>query len=68
MDEVELTVVCSNESCPNYEQVVNKPVIPIEDYEAVADQWGHGSEDQYDYCPHCGELGELLDGYQLLEN
>lgn len=65
--EYEYTIVCETEGCPNKGEVVNQPTVDADDCDSFEEQYGRGSEDEYDYCHECGELGVLQDGKKLVE-
>lgn len=59
--EYEYTILCETEGCPHEGKVVNQPVVDADDCDAFVEGYGHGSEDPYDYCAECGQLGVLQD-------
>lgn len=55
---MKLPVTCENSGCEMYGLVFNE--IEIErGVDSFFNAFGHGSEEDADYCPKCGELGIL---------
>jgi hypothetical protein len=62
---------CYNNSCENFGGFVNEPEFDFEDdsdEESFREQYGHGAEDDADYCPFCGVLANLDDVLDIDED
>jgi hypothetical protein len=62
---------CYNDSCENFGGFVNEPEFDFEDdleEQAWAEAYGHGSEDDADYCPFCGQLATMDDAIEIIED
>jgi hypothetical protein len=59
---VKLHITCGTDDCPNFCRTINIITFePDEDPNFFFENYGHGSEDQSDYCFKCGNLGILED-------
>jgi len=61
-----LRVVCCNPDCVKCGEEINKIEFDDgpeqeENIDIMWENWGQSSEDDKDYCPECGELGELVE-------
>lgn len=54
-------IICENEGCPNNGKIINTIIFPAEGEDDLYEQFGHGAEDDEDFCPECKELGILQD-------
>ena len=55
-------VVCVTKTCPNYRTKINDVIFESNStLDVLLDEWGTGVESDEDYCPICGELGEIKD-------
>ena len=60
--EVEIPIVCENDQCENYGNLVNLlHGIRFEEIDLFYENYGDSVE--YDYCQVCGELGIAEDAY-----
>jgi hypothetical protein len=62
MSEVKFKIFCDNVECKDCGKEVNEITfedISEEDAMSFAESFGHGGEDDTDYCPTCQELGNL---------
>ncbi len=61
---------CYNDSCENFSGFVNEPEFDFEndqEEQAWVESYGHGSEDDADFCPFCGQLATLDDAIEIIE-
>lgn len=61
---VNYKVICINPECKNYDEVFNEFEQPFDDEEtqtAWEESYGHGGEDETDYCPTCKLLGQFIE-------
>ena len=52
-----IKIVCEEQSCPKRNTVINTVQVPDSELEAYLEGFGHGSEEDKDYCPECRVLG-----------
>lgn len=52
-------VTCETSGCPKEHDVINTVTFPMKDENTFYEGYGHGSEDEKDFCPDCGRLGVL---------
>ena len=60
---VTFKVSCSNPDCKNFDITFNEFSNTFEDEDeenSFLESFGHGGEDDTDYCPTCKSLGELI--------
>lgn len=59
-----LPIVCETAGCPNFGSKINTICIFTgneDEINGFYEQYGHGSEEPFDYCPKCKKLGVLKD-------
>jgi len=67
---IKYILICGNSSCDNFDGFVNEPeflFLDESEEEAWREAYGHGGEDDADYCPFCGELATLDDVIELFD-
>lgn len=61
--QVEIPIVCENEKCKNYGELINLVrEIRYEEIDVFYENYGHPA-DEDDYCPICDRLGVAEDAY-----
>lgn len=50
-------ITCEEDECENFGKLINSIKMPEEEAQTFLEGFGHGGEDQADYCPKCGKLG-----------
>ncbi|OBQ42394.1 MAG: hypothetical protein AN484_18065 [Aphanizomenon flos-aquae WA102] len=61
---------CYNDSCENFGSFVNEPEFDFEDEfeeQSFREAYGHGAEDDSDFCPFCGVLAVMDDVLDVAE-
>jgi len=70
MMTIKYVLQCDNSSCENFGGFVNEPEFTFMDdaeEQAWREAYGHGAEDDADFCPFCGELANLDDWFEVFE-
>lgn len=66
---VEMIIMCPNENCENYNNVINSFIADFsdnEEYEAFLESYGFGSEEDDDICKICNHLGHIIEMKELV--
>lgn len=59
--EIKISIVCETEGCPNFGRKINEVTGPKKNEDAFYAAYGHGGEDDEDFCPLCKKLGVAKD-------
>lgn len=53
----DVVIVCETDGCDNKGKVVNELELMDCDLDGFMESFGHGGEDEADYCHECGKIG-----------
>jgi hypothetical protein len=54
-------ILCETEGCPKEHDIINTVTFPMEEEDTFYEAFGHGGEEEADFCPECKRLGILQD-------
>ena len=54
-------ILCETAGCPKEHDIINTVTFPMEEEDTFYEAFGHGGEEEADFCPECKQLGVLQD-------